>query len=251
MIVIPAIDLMDGKCVRLRQGRFDSKTVFSDDPVEVALKWQSMGAEWIHIVDLDGAREGTMRNFDVIERIVRAVNIPIQMGGGIRDMEKLKAVLDLGLRRAIIGTAALKNPDFAKAACDRFGDRVAVGIDAQGGMVATDGWLNVSRKPAIQFALEMERLGVSLIIYTDISRDGTLSGVNFKAMKEIARTINIPLIASGGVSSLVDIEKLMEIEHLGVIGVIVGKALYTGNLDLREAIEKGKNPDHTHSSPSS
>ncbi len=238
MIVIPAIDLMDGKCVRLKQGRFDSKTVFSDDPVEVALRWQEMGAEWIHVVDLDGAREGTMRNFDVVERIVRSVRVPVQLGGGIRDMKRLQMVLDLGVERAIIGTAALKNPGFAKLACEEFGDRIAVGIDARDGMVATDGWLDVSEKPAIRFAIEMEKLGVSLIIYTDIGRDGTLSGVNLRAMEEMARSINIPLIASGGVSSIDDIEKLKGIEHLGLIGVIVGKALYTGDLDLKEAIEK-------------
>ncbi|HID56120.1 TPA: 1-(5-phosphoribosyl)-5-[(5-phosphoribosylamino)methylideneamino]imidazole-4-carboxamide isomerase [Candidatus Poribacteria bacterium] len=238
MIVIPAIDLMDGKCVRLKRGRFDSKTIFSDDPIEVALRWQEMGAEWIHVVDLDGAREGTMRNFDVVERIVRSVEISVQLGGGIRGMRRLRTVLDLGVERAIIGTAALKNPQFAKLACEEFGDRIAVGIDARDGMVATNGWLDVTEKPAIQFAVEMERLGVPLIIYTDIGRDGTLSGVNVKAIEEMARAINIPLIASGGVSSMDDIEKLREIEHLGLIGVIVGKALYTGDLDLKEAIER-------------
>jgi len=240
MIVIPAIDLMDGKCVRLRQGRFDCKTVFSDDPVEVALRWQEMGARWIHIVDLDGAREGTMRNFEVVRRIVRSIKIPVQRGGGIRDMKRLQMVLDLGVKRAIIGTAALKKPEFAKLACERFGDKIAVGIDARDGMVTTDGWLNVSEKPAIQFAIEMEKLGVSLIIYTDIARDGTLSGVNLRAVKEMARSIDIPLIASGGVSSIDDVEKLKGIEHLGIIGVIIGKALYTGALDLKEAIEKAE-----------
>jgi len=253
MLVIPAVDILSGKCVRLFKGRFDSSTVFSDDPVEAALRWSEMGAEWIHVVDLDGAREGEPRNLEVVSRIVEAVDVPIQFGGGVRSMGVIERLLELGVRRVILGTAALRRPDLVREACSRFGDAIAVSIDAKEGVVATDGWLRLSDRSAVELALEMERMGVRLIIYTDISRDGTLSGANVESIRRMAESVGVPLIASGGVSSIEDILKLKELEPLGVVGVIVGKALYTGAVDLREAIAAARSTTtpRPHRPPSS
>lgn len=240
MLVIPAIDLRNGKCVRLLQGRPEDETVFSDDPVAMALRWQNEGAELLHLVDLNGAFEGVPKNLTVIEKIVKSIDIPAQLGGGIRDIERLNQVLGIGVWRAILGTAALKNPELVKTACLKYGERIAVGIDAKDGMVATQGWLDVSAKPAIEFAQEMESLGVKTIIYTDIKRDGMLTGPNLDATKAIAESVNIDIIASGGISSLTDIQSLKSLESVGVIGAITGKALYTGKINLREAISLAK-----------
>ena len=240
MLVIPSIDLRNGKCVRLLQGRPEEETVFSDDPVAMALRWQNEGAELLHLVDLDGAFEGAPKNLAVIKEIVESIDIPAQLGGGIRNMERLEQILGLGVWRAILGTAALKNPGLVKAACLKYGERIAVGIDARDGMVATEGWLDLSAKPAIEFAQEMESLGVKTIIYTDIKQDGMLTGPGLESTRDIAESVNIDVIASGGISSLTDIQSLKSLESVGVIGAITGKALYTEKIDLREAISLAK-----------
>ena len=237
MLILPAIDLRGGKCVRLIQGKADAETVFSDDPVAMAEKWQSKGARFLHLVDLDGAFTGSQKNLDVVRKIASAVNIPIEMGGGIRDRAAVERVFQAGVQRAILGTSALKDPAFAEAMCREFGDRIAVSIDARDGMVATHGWTEVGEKPAVNFAVEMEKAGVKTIIYTDIKRDGMLTGSNVEATKNMAQALqSAEVIASGGVSSLEDIRALKIIEPLGVTGVIIGKALYTGNIQLEDAI---------------
>ena len=237
MLIIPAVDLRGGKCVRLIQGRADAETIFSDDPVAMALKWQSKGARFLHVVDLDGAFTGVQKNLDVVKNIASALSVPIEIGGGIRDQGAIERVLQAGVRRAILGTSALRDPAFTEAMCNEYGDRIAVGIDAKEGMVAIQGWTEVGEKSAIDFAVEMEAAGVKTIIYTDIRSDGMLKGPNIEATKEIAQAVQaVEVIASGGVSSLDDIKKLKTLEPLGVTGVIVGKALYTGDLQLEDAI---------------
>jgi phosphoribosylformimino-5-aminoimidazole carboxamide ribotide isomerase len=237
MLIIPAIDLRNGKCVRLIQGKADAETIFSDDPVATALKWEGKGAKFLHVVDLDGAFTGSPKNLDVIEKIVDAVNIPIEMGGGIRDASVVGSVFKAGVHRAILGTSALKNPDLAREMCDLYGDRIAVGIDAKDGKVAIKGWTELGEKSAIDFAIEMKDAGVKTIIYTDIKRDGMLTGPNVEATKNLAVAVKgVAVIASGGMSSLDDIKNLKDIEPYGVVGVIIGKALYTGDIELEEAI---------------
>jgi phosphoribosylformimino-5-aminoimidazole carboxamide ribotide isomerase len=236
MIVIPAIDLKDGRCVRLEQGLMERDTVFCDSPAEQALKWQDQGAEMLHIVDLNGAFAGEPKNRSSIEEIVRSIRIPTQLGGGIRDLGTIEAYLSLGINRVILGTAAQRNPEMVKEACDRFPGRIVVGIDAKNGMVAVQGWAEVTDIRAVEMARRFEGYGVSAIIYTDISRDGMLSGPNIEATRELAEAITIPVIASGGVSRMSDIENLMAIEASGVIGVITGKAVYTGAISLAEAV---------------
>jgi len=236
MIVIPAIDLKDGRCVRLEQGLMERDTVFCDSPSEQALQWQEQGAELLHIVDLNGAFAGEPKNRSSIEAIVKTINIPTQLGGGIRDMKTVEVYLSLGVGRVILGTAALRNPDLVKDACKRFPGRIVVGIDAKNGMVAVQGWAEVTDIRAVEMARKFEGYGVSAIIYTDISRDGMLSGPNIEATRELAEAISIPVIASGGVSRMADIENLMAIEASGVIGVITGRAIYTGAISLAEAV---------------
>jgi len=236
MIVIPAIDLKEGRCVRLEQGLMDKDTVFNDDPAAQALEWQRQGAELLHLVDLDGAFAGEPRNRSAIEAILGAISIPAQLGGGIRDLATIEAYLSLGLSRVIIGTAAQRNPDLVKEACNRFPGRIVVGIDAKNGMVAVQGWAEVTDCTAADLARRFEGFGVSAIIYTDISRDGMLQGPNLEATRELAEAVAIPVIASGGVSRLEDIKNLMAIEKSGVTGVITGKAVYTGAIKLAEAI---------------
>ena len=236
MIVIPAIDLKDGKCVRLEQGLMDKDTVFNDNPGAQALEWERQGAEWLHIVDLDGAFAGEPKNRDAIESILKAITIPAQLGGGIRDIETIEAYLSLGLSRVIIGTAAQRNPELVREACAKFPGQIVVGIDAKNGMVAVQGWAEVTDVTAVELAKKFEGFGVSAIIYTDISRDGMLQGPNLEATRSLAEAVAIPVIASGGVSSLKDIEDLMAIEASGITGVITGKAVYTGAIKLSEAI---------------
>lgn len=236
MIVIPAIDLKEGKCVRLEQGEMHRDTVFSDNPAEQALKWQQAGAELLHLVDLDGAFAGQPKNKAAIESILKAITIPAQLGGGIRDIPTIEAYLALGLSRVIIGTAAQRNPQLVIDACRQFPGQIVVGIDAKNGMVAVQGWAEVTGITAVDLARKFEDCGVSAIIYTDISRDGMMAGPNIEATKALAEAISIPVIASGGVSSLKDIEHLMAIETSGVSGAITGKAIYTGAIDLSEAI---------------
>lgn len=234
MLIIPAIDLKDGKCVRLLQGRADAVTEYSQNPVEVAKKWALLGARLIHIVDLDGAFTGDQRNIESIKEIRKAINIDIEVGGGIRDMEKIEFLLGLGINRVILGTVAIEKPDLVKEACKRFPQRIIAGIDARDGRVAIKGWVETTDIKATELAQRMEEYGVWGIIYTDISRDGMLSGPNIAAMREIVERIHIPVIASGGVSSLEDIKSLKDIK--GLYGVIIGKALYSGAIDLKEAL---------------
>ena len=233
MRLYPAIDIIDGACVRLVQGDYSQKTKFADDPCEIAMRWQNEGGEFIHIVDLDGARNGEMPNFDLIVRIADKLNIPIEVGGGVRNMECVEKYLDNGVNRVIIGTSALSNPDFVKEAVTKYGERVVVGIDAKDGMVAVNGWEEVSNTSAIDLAKQMEKIGVKTIIYTDIATDGMLKGPNVKAMEEMTEAVSIDVVASGGVSSVDDIARLKD---TGVEGAIVGKALYTDALCLKDAI---------------
>ena len=234
--ILPAIDLRRGKCVNLVQGIATQETVFSDAPVEMALRWQAEGAEYLHLVDLDGAFQGESANLHIVGEMIAALEIPVQLGGGIRSMERLDTVLALGVDRAILGTVALKQPDFVKQACAKYGARVAVGIDARDGMVATDGWLEVSQKSAVEFAQEMAE--VHTLIYTDIKSDGMLKGPNVNATADIVKAVSANVIASGGVTSLADIAALKQI---GASGTIIGRALYTGDLSLRDAIATALN----------
>jgi phosphoribosylformimino-5-aminoimidazole carboxamide ribotide isomerase len=235
VIIIPAIDLKDGKCVRLLQGKKEEVTVYSDDPAATARLWASLGAEMLHIVDLDGAFTGEQKNFEKISAIRKAINIPIEVGGGIRDVERIEKLLSLGVDRVIIGTSAAKNPDMVQKACEKYPGQVLVGIDAKDGKVAIRGWVEVTEFNAIEFARKMRDAGTAGIIYTDISRDGMLSGPNIEAMEKMVSAVNIPVIASGGVSKIDDIRNLMQINDLW--GVITGKALYAGTMDLKQAIE--------------
>lgn len=236
MQIIPAIDIRGGKCVRLIQGKFDQETVFADDPVQMARHWQSLGAQRLHVVDLDGAKTGQPLNTKVIARIVDALDIPVQLGGGIRTVETAKLMLDLGVERVIVGTSAVLDKALAQAMFDAFGDQVILGLDASDGFVATHGWQEVTDIPAVDFAREMESMGAERIIHTDIGRDGMLVGVNLEAMEKMARAVSIPIVASGGVTNIDDIRNLKKIQRLGIEGVITGKAIYTGSIDLREAI---------------
>lgn len=236
MIVIPAIDLKEGKCVRLEQGLMEKDTVFSDNPGAQAYEWENQGAELLHIVDLDGAFAGQPKNREAIEAILKAINIPAQLGGGIRDLVTIEAYLSLGLSRVIIGTAAQRNPELVREACAKFPGRIVVGIDAKNGMVAVQGWAELTDITAVDLARKFEDFGIAALIYTDIARDGMLQGPNLEATRALAEAVSIPVIASGGVSSLRDIENLMAIESYGVSGVITGKAVYTGAIRLNEAI---------------
>ncbi|MGI6296638.1 MAG: 1-(5-phosphoribosyl)-5-[(5-phosphoribosylamino)methylideneamino]imidazole-4-carboxamide isomerase [Armatimonadota bacterium] len=236
MEIIPAIDMMDGKCVRLVQGRFDQSTVFSDDPVDAARRWVDEGAGRLHLVDLNGSRFGALQETETIKRIISAVNIPVQLGGGIRTLEIAQNMIDLGVDRVILGTSAALDFALAESIFQRLGEKAVLGIDAKDGYVAIKGWTEITGETAVEFALKMQDMGAKRIIYTDISRDGMLKGVNIPAMKQMAESVDMPVIASGGVSSIDDIEKLKAIECAGIEGVIVGKALYTGDLTLKNAI---------------
>jgi len=236
MIVIPAIDLKGGACVRLEQGLMEKDTVYSTDPGATARIWQDKGGEMIHIVDLDGAFAGVPVNGEAIRAIVAAVSVPTQLGGGIRDLATIEAYLELGVSRVILGTVAKENPELVREACRKFPGRIVVGIDAKNGFVAVRGWADVTEKKATELAREMEGFGVEAIIYTDIARDGMMQGPNLEATRRLAESIRIPVIASGGISSLKDIENLLAVESSGVTGAITGKAIYTGALDLAEAV---------------
>lgn len=237
MIIFPAIDIRGGKCVRLTKGDFSQETVFSDRPQEMAKKWAEQGAKYLHVVDLDGALAGKPVNLEAIKEIIAAVSIPIELGGGIRTMETVEMLLDLGVERVILGSVAVRNPELVKAACTKFGERIVVGIDAKDGIVAVEGWGVSGDVKAENLAQQMAEVGVKHIIYTDISRDGTLSGVNVEATASLAKESGIKVIASGGVSSIEDIRKVKQAEAFGVEGVIVGKAIYTGSLDLKQALQ--------------
>lgn len=236
MDVIPAIDLLEGRCVRLYQGDYEQSEVFSDAPAAVARQWVAQGAARLHVVDLDGAKQGRLVNQGAIAAITAAVNVPVQVGGGLRERASLEELFSLGVERAIIGTLAVEAPDQVMAWCEAFPQRLAIGIDARNGQVATRGWLETSTVAATDLAQQFARCGAAAIIYTDIQRDGTLAGPNLPALRSLAGSLELPVIASGGVSSLTDILSLLALEPLGVQGVIVGKALYTGTLSLEEAI---------------
>ncbi len=236
MLLIPAIDLKEGKCVRLRQGRMEDDTVFSDDPVAMAAKWVEAGARRLHIVDLDGAFAGKPMNADVIYQITQTFpDLPVQVGGGIRDEETIDTYLDAGVSYVIIGTAAVNAPHFVGDVCSEFPGHIIVGLDAKDGKVAIDGWSKLSHHDVIDMAQHFERDGVEAIIYTDISRDGMMQGVNVEATQKLAEAIHIPVIASGGVSNLDDIRALKAVADDGIMGAILGRSLYEGTIDLAEA----------------
>ena len=236
MIILPAIDLKEGRCVRLEQGLMDKDTVYNDNPGEQARIWHDQGGEFLHIVDLDGAFAGLPKNKEAIRAIVDAIDIPSELGGGIRDMQTIEAYLELGIDRVILGTIAKEKPSLVEEACKKFPGQIVVGIDAKDGLVAVRGWADVTEKKATEMAKEMEGFGVEAIIYTDIARDGMMQGPNIVATKALAESINIQVIASGGLSTLDDIRRLIAIEPSGVTGVITGKAIYSGAIDLREAV---------------
>ena len=237
MRIYPAIDIKDGKCVRLFKGQFSDVTVYGDSPAEMAKKWESLGGEYIHVVDLDGALKGHGVNAAKIKEICDSVNVPVQTGGGIRTMEDIEAKLACGIDRVIIGTKAVSDSEFVKRAVDKYGKKIVIGIDAKDGMVAIEGWEKTSDFTAVEFAKKMVNIGVQTIVYTDIATDGTLAGPNVNAMSEMASAVNADIIASGGVGSLDHIKSLVT---TGVEGVIVGKALYTDKVDLTEAIKAVK-----------
>jgi len=236
MLIIPAIDLKGGRCVRLLRGDMDAETVYGDDPVAMGQRWVAEGARYLHVVDLEGAVRGEPANAEAINALCAALPIPIQVGGGIRSVERAENLLKAGVDRVIFGTIALTNPKMVGEACRRFPDRVAVGIDVRDGKVAVQGWTETRAITPAELAARMEDLGAACIIYTDISRDGTQEGVNVAATRALAESIGIPVIASGGVGSLADIQALLPCEEAGVEGVIVGRALYTGAVKLAEAI---------------
>jgi phosphoribosylformimino-5-aminoimidazole carboxamide ribotide isomerase len=235
--VVPAIDLRGGRCVRLRQGRAGTEEVFADDPVAVARAFADAGAARLHVVDLDGAFAGSLRNERVLRQIAGAVTIPVQVGGGVRDLATLERLLGFGARWVILGTAAVRDPDLVEEACRRFPGHVAAGVDARGGKAAVSGWTELSGADAVDVARRIAGAGVSHLVYTDIDRDGMLGGPNLGATREVARAAGIPVFASGGVSSLDDLARLSGLREDGVAGAIVGRALYTGGLDLRAALE--------------
>lgn len=235
MLLIPAIDLKDGRCVRLRQGRMDDETIFSDDPVEIAGRWVEAGARRLHLVDLNGAFAGEPVNGGVISAIAEKYpELPIQVGGGIRDEATIQAYLDAGVDFAIIGTQAVKEPEFVARACQAFPGHVIVGLDAKDGMVAIDGWATITEHHVLDLARRFEQDGVSAIVYTDIGRDGMLSGVNVEATAALAEAIDIPVIASGGITNIEDIRALCGAESSGIMGAITGRAIYEGTLDFAE-----------------
>ncbi|MDO8462419.1 MAG: 1-(5-phosphoribosyl)-5-[(5-phosphoribosylamino)methylideneamino]imidazole-4-carboxamide isomerase [Deltaproteobacteria bacterium] len=234
MILYPAIDIKDGKAVRLTQGEFNQMKVYFDDPVEAAKKWIAAGAQWLHVVDLDGALTGEPKNTGVIESILQSVEVPVQIGGGIRNEEIAEIYLTLGAGRIVIGTAAIEDPDLIQILCEGYPERVAIGIDAKDGKVAVKGWKETTDQTAMALAQQCEEMGANTIIYTDIKRDGMMNGPNFEALEKLCESVGIPIIASGGISSLEDLKKLKE---AGIEGAILGKALYEGKLDLKEALK--------------
>ncbi len=240
MLLIPAIDLQDGRCVRLRQGDLNDATIFSENPATIAEQWLDQGARRLHLVDLNGAVAGKPKNAAAIKAIVDAVagDVPIQIGGGIRDLDTIENYLDNGISYVIIGTAAVKDPGFLRDACSAFPGNIIVGLDARDGKVATDGWSKLTRHDVVDLARKFEDYGVESIIYTDIGRDGMLSGVNIEATVRLSQSVNIPIIASGGVTDLRDIEALCAVEHEGIEGAILGRSIYEGTLDFAAAQQR-------------
>jgi phosphoribosylformimino-5-aminoimidazole carboxamide ribotide isomerase len=237
MLIYPAIDLLNGRCVRLQQGDYSRETIFSDDPAAVARRWVELGADRLHIVDLDGAKVGKPVNGVVIRKIVEAAGVPCQLGGGLRTDDDLAAVLDWGIRWAVLGTRALQDPAWVRATAERLPDRIVLGVDAKDGYVATDGWLEVSRVKAVDLAKQVSDSPLAAIVYTDIAKDGMMSGPNFEALAEMRSAVPRPVIASGGVSTLDHVKRLAQ---AGIYGCIIGRALYEGTLDLREALNEAQ-----------
>jgi phosphoribosylformimino-5-aminoimidazole carboxamide ribotide isomerase len=245
MLLIPAIDIKDGRCVRLRQGDMNSATVFSEDPVAMARHWVDLGARRLHVVDLNGARSGKPVNEPVIRRIIEevGVEVPVQLGGGLRDLDTIERYIDGGVGFVVIGTAAVKNPGFLHDACSAFGGHVIVALDARDGKVATDGWSKLTGHDVVDLAVKFEDYGVEAILYTDIGRDGMLTGVNLDATLALARAVNIPVIASGGVATMEDIERLCSVQSEGIEAAVLGRSLYEGTLDFRAALERADRDD--------
>ncbi|MHB0868310.1 MAG: 1-(5-phosphoribosyl)-5-[(5-phosphoribosylamino)methylideneamino]imidazole-4-carboxamide isomerase [Chloroflexota bacterium] len=234
--VIPAVDVRGGHCVRLFQGQYDQETVFSEDPVAVALQWQAEGAHRVHVVDLDGALAGTPQNLAIVRRMAQLLAVPIEFGGGLRELRSIQQVLETGVDRVILGTAAVETPSLVKQACALYGDRVAVALDARNGIVMTHGWTEASGESALEVATRMINLGAARLVYTDITRDGTLTEPNFDAINQLATSVGVPVIASGGVSRA---EQLVRLRNLGVEGAVVGRALYTGDIKMADLRQLG------------
>ncbi|HKL10477.1 MAG TPA: 1-(5-phosphoribosyl)-5-[(5-phosphoribosylamino)methylideneamino]imidazole-4-carboxamide isomerase [Clostridia bacterium] len=235
MMIFPAIDIKEGKCVRLLRGEFDQKTVYFDDPVDAAIAWKNKGAKYIHIVDLDGALHGKGKNKEAVKRILESVNVPLQLGGGIRTVEIAAEWIDIGVSRVILGTAAVKNPEIVTELVEKVGaDKVLVSIDAKKGMVCTEGWMETSEIEAVAFAEDLEAKGVETIVYTDIAKDGTMVGPNFEELSKLQKVTRMDIIASGGIGDIGHVRKLA---GMGLYGAITGKALYEGTLELEEALE--------------
>lgn len=246
MLVIPAIDLKGGRCVRLRQGIKDQETIYSDNPAETARRWETAGAELIHVVDLDGAFEGRLQNLAALKKIVKAVNVPIQFGGGLRELKAIEQVIEAGVARVVLGTAAIRQAGLLAEAAQRFEGRVAASIDARDGMVAVEGWTRESGEQAAEVARRLEAEGACALIYTDIARDGMQTGPNLAGLKRLTEVVEAPIIAAGGIKDLEDIRALLKLEALGVEGAITGRAIYDGTLDLHEAIMLAR---HRHTKP--
>lgn len=236
MIIFPAIDIRGGKCVRLEEGRFDRETVFAENPLEAARRWVDAGSEWLHIVDLDGARAGQPVNLEVVKKIAETFDVKIQLGGGVRTLESVAAILSSGVQRVILGSVAVRSPELVSQVCAKYGERIVIGIDARNGEVAVDGWEKSGLLQADELALRMKAAGATRIIYTDISRDGMLTGVNVAATLQLADKSGLKIIASGGVRGMEDIQALQPLTERGVEGVIIGKALYTGAISLKDAL---------------
>ncbi|MBE6428199.1 MAG: 1-(5-phosphoribosyl)-5-[(5-phosphoribosylamino)methylideneamino]imidazole-4-carboxamide isomerase [Planctomycetaceae bacterium] len=234
MQILPAIDLRGGKCVRLRQGDYAQETVFGDDPAEMARHWVELGGQFLHLVDLDGAKDGAPTNLEAISAIVKSVGVPCELGGGIRNEETIRSLLELGLNRLVIGTLALRQPDWFREMCRKFPNRLVLGIDARNGFVATDGWLETSQTKAIELAEQFNGVPMAAIVYTDIATDGMMKGSNVPAMKEMKDTVNVPVVASGGVTTLDDVRKLKD---AGLDAAIIGRALYEGTIYLPDALK--------------
>ncbi|MDH5661662.1 MAG: 1-(5-phosphoribosyl)-5-[(5-phosphoribosylamino)methylideneamino]imidazole-4-carboxamide isomerase [Elusimicrobiota bacterium] len=237
MLVIPAIDIRGGNCVRLIQGKLEQETIFSKDPVFVAKLWQAQGAKKLHIVDLDGAFAGVIQNLELIAKIAKSIKIPVEVGGGIRDMDTIKAVLSGGVAEVILGTSAIYDTDTVKKALKKFRDKIVISIDSMGGKVAIGGWKEITAVRSATLAKRVAEMGVKKIIFTDIKKDGMLKGPNVKRIKAFAEKVRVPVIACGGISTLDDVKNIKELEEYGVSGMIIGKALYTGGIKLQEAIE--------------
>ncbi|MBF0102193.1 MAG: 1-(5-phosphoribosyl)-5-[(5-phosphoribosylamino)methylideneamino]imidazole-4-carboxamide isomerase [Desulfobacterales bacterium] len=237
MLIIPAVDIKNGKCVRLLQGKMDAETVFSDNPIEMAQQWVDQGAKRLHIVDLDGAIKKTAHHAGLISKLLQSISVPIQVGGGIRDINTIDMYIQMGVDAVILGTEAKKNPDFVRESCEQFPGKIIVGIDAVNGRVAIEGWTETTEMKAIDLAKTFEDYGVCAINFTDIQRDGMRSGVNIEQTVNLAKAVSIPIVASGGVASLDDIRSLLPYESIGIVGIITGRALYEGTLDLKQAIQ--------------